>query len=52
MMGDNPEELQFYLENGYCPGNAGNTLEWAFQDWSLSQMAKNDLTQKKSLFTF
>ena len=38
-MGDSPEELQFYIENGYCPGNAGKTLEWAFQDWSLSQMA-------------
>lgn len=39
MMGDTPEELQFYIKNGYCPGNAGKTLEWAFQDWSLSQMA-------------
>ncbi len=40
MMGDTPEELQFYIDNGWCPGNAGKTLEWAFQDWSLAQMAK------------
>lgn len=32
--------LEFYIENGYCPDNAGITLEWAFQDWSLAQMAK------------
>jgi predicted alpha-1,2-mannosidase len=40
MMGDTPEELQFYIDFGYCPGNAGKTLEWSFQDWSLAQMAK------------
>ncbi|MFC2125793.1 GH92 family glycosyl hydrolase [Bacteroidota bacterium] len=40
MMGDNPEEVEFYIENGYAPGNAGTTIEWAFQDWSLAQMAK------------
>ena len=40
MMGDTPEELSFYIENGYAPGNAGKTIEWAFQDWSLAQMAK------------
>lgn len=32
--------LEFYAKNGYCPDNAGVTLEWAFQDWSLAQMAK------------
>ena len=32
--------LEFYIEHGYCPGNAGITLEWAFQDWSLGQMAQ------------
>ena len=32
--------LEFYIEHGYCPDNAGITLEWAFQDWSLAQMAK------------
>lgn len=40
MMSDSVEDLEFYIQNGYCPDNAGKTLEWAFQDWSLSQMAK------------
>ena len=39
MMGDTKEELQFYIDHGWCPDNAGKTLEWAFQDWSLAQMA-------------
>lgn len=33
------DEIKFYIENGYYPGNAGITLETAFQDWSLAQMA-------------
>ncbi|MDR1592933.1 MAG: GH92 family glycosyl hydrolase [Prevotellaceae bacterium] len=37
MMGG--KEVQFYIKNGYFPGNAGITLEMAFQDWSLAQMA-------------
>ncbi|NOR73679.1 MAG: glycoside hydrolase family 92 protein, partial [Draconibacterium sp.] len=37
MMGG--KEIDFYVKNGWKPGNAGETLEWAFQDWSLSQMA-------------
>ncbi|MDR1455769.1 MAG: glycoside hydrolase family 92 protein, partial [Tannerella sp.] len=40
MMGDR-KEVQFYIDNGYWPGNAGITLEMAFQDWSLSQMASS-----------
>ena len=39
MMGDTPEELAFYIQNGWCPSNAGKTIEWAFQDWALAQMA-------------
>jgi len=39
-MGLNPGDLQFYIDHGYIPSNAGITLECAFQDWSLSQMAK------------
>ncbi len=31
--------LDFYEKNGYCPGNAGMTIQWAFEDWALSQMA-------------
>jgi len=37
MMGG--DEIDFYVENGWRPDNAGETLEWAFQDWALSQMA-------------
>lgn len=37
MMGG--EEINFYVKNGWKPGNAGETLEWAFQDWALGQMA-------------
>jgi predicted alpha-1,2-mannosidase len=51
MMGDTPEELAFYIKNGWCPNNAGKTLEWAFQDWSLSQMAKK-LNKKKDYNAF
>jgi predicted alpha-1,2-mannosidase len=39
MMEDEANEVSFYIENGYAPGNAGKTIEWAFQDWSLAQMA-------------
>lgn len=39
MMGDSKEELQFYIDEGWCPGNSGKSLEWAFQDYALSQMA-------------
>ena len=37
---DSSSNLEFYIENGWCPENAGKTLEWAFQDWGLSRMAK------------
>jgi predicted alpha-1,2-mannosidase len=33
------KEIEFYIKNGYFPGNAGITIEAAFQDWALSQMA-------------
>lgn len=32
-------DLKFYIKNGWCPDNAGKTVEWAFQDWGLSRMA-------------
>ena len=38
MMGG--DEINFYEKKGWKPGNAGETLEWAFQDWALSQMAE------------
>ncbi|MEH0152555.1 GH92 family glycosyl hydrolase [Limibacter armeniacum] len=37
---ESADDLKFYIENGWCPGNAGKTLEWAYQDWALAQMAK------------
>ena len=40
------DEIEFYKKNGWKPGNAGETLEWAFQDWALSQMAQG-LGKKK-----
>lgn len=38
MMGTT-DEIAFYEKNGYFSGNAGITLEAAFQDWALSEMA-------------
>lgn len=37
---ESEDDLKFYIKNGWCPDNAGKTLEWAFQDWGLSRMAK------------
>ena len=36
---ENDDDLRFYIRHGWCPDNAGKTLEWAFQDWGLAQMA-------------
>jgi len=36
----NEKEMQFYIKNGYYPENASITMEIAFQDWALSQMAE------------
>lgn len=33
-------ELDFYIQNGYCPNNAGLTIQWAFEDWALAEMAE------------
>lgn len=33
------KELDFYIQNGYCPNNAGLTIQWAFEDWALAEMA-------------
>jgi hypothetical protein len=29
-----------YIEEGFSPGNAGTTVQWAFEDWVLAQMAR------------
>jgi predicted alpha-1,2-mannosidase len=34
------EKMDFYIKNGYFPSNSGISIELAFQDWALSQMAK------------
>ena len=39
MSHESADDLRFYIKNGWCPGNAGKTLEWAFQDWGLARMA-------------
>ncbi|MCM4150844.1 glycoside hydrolase family 92 protein [Arenibacter sp. N53] len=40
MPGGMLEADDHYIEKGYFAGNAGRTLEAAFQDWSLAQMAE------------
>jgi len=32
-------DINFYTKNGWWPGNAGITIEAAFQDWGIAQMA-------------
>ena len=36
---ESADDLKFYIKNGYCPENAGKTLQWAFEDWGLGMMA-------------
>jgi predicted alpha-1,2-mannosidase len=38
MLGSN-EDINFYIINGYWKDNAGITIEAAFQDWAVAQMA-------------
>lgn len=46
MMGRGAEDgLKFYMQNGYCPDRAGLTIQWAFEDYALSQMASK-MSQK------
>lgn len=35
----NPDDVQFYTRNGWWKDNAGITIEAAFQDWAVAQMA-------------
>lgn len=47
MLGYNSEkEFDFYLCNGYAPNRAGLTVQWAFEDWALSRMARRMGKQK------
>lgn len=34
------EDIDFYIKNGYWKDNAGITIEAAFQDWAVAQMAQ------------
>src|SRR5690606_15990077 len=34
-----PEDIRFYTQKGWWPGNAGITVEAALQDWAIAQMA-------------
>lgn len=36
---DMDKELDFYVRNGYCPDQAGFTVQWTFEDWALGEMA-------------
>ena len=41
MLGFNfDSEFDFYDKNGYAPEKGGLTVQWAFEDWALSQMAR------------
>lgn len=50
MLGDK-KSIQFYEKHGYFANNAGITLEAAFQDWALGQMALK-LGKKKDAYHF
>ena len=42
MMGHGIDDgFKFYMQNGYCPDRAGLTIQWAFEDFALSQMAES-----------
>ncbi|MGN6439716.1 MAG: GH92 family glycosyl hydrolase [Agriterribacter sp.] len=45
------EDIEFYTKNGWWPGNAGITVEAAFQDWGIAQMAAK-LGKKKDYSFF
>lgn len=34
-------ELDFYVAHGYYPSNAGLTIQYAFEDWALAEMASS-----------
>ena len=44
------EDINFYTRNGWWPNNAGITIEAAFQDWGIAQIAAK-LGRKKD-YTF
>lgn len=49
MLGES-EDIEFYTKRGYWPANAGITIEAAFQDFAIAQMA--DKLGKKNDYKF
>lgn len=49
--GGRPQDVEFYIKKGWWPGNAGITIEAAFQDWGVAQMAQR-LGKKKDYSYF
>lgn len=49
MLGDK-RELQFYIDHGWYPNNAGITLEASFQDRALSEMAARMGKKKEAAY--
>lgn len=49
--GGRPQDVEFYIKHGWWPGNVGITIEAAFQDWGVAQMAQK-LGKKKDYSTF
>ena len=47
---DMDRELDFYVKHGYCPNDAGLTIQWAFEDWSLGQMALKMKKQREAKY--
>lgn len=45
-----PQYLAFYEKNGYVPDQAGCTIQWAFEDWALAQMAAKLGKKKEATF--
>lgn len=50
MLGD-AEDIKFYTKNGWWPDNVGITIEAAYQDWGIAQMAAK-LGKKKDYSFF
>ncbi|MBQ8422768.1 MAG: GH92 family glycosyl hydrolase [Coprobacter sp.] len=47
---DQDDDLAFYIANGYCPDRAGLTIQWAFEDWALGNMARKLGKRKEAAY--
>ncbi len=41
------DDINFYTKNGYWKNNVGITIEAAFQDWAIAQMAQKPRQEKR-----